>query len=83
LRGYKKSANENDQDKEDNDLKLKVERCIRKMDCGRNWDEVVAQGAAKAAVEEALVLPFSFPWYHEGQSSPPQGVLLYGPPGMA
>jgi vacuolar protein-sorting-associated protein 4 len=80
--GTEKTASNNDQDKEDDDLQLKVEKCIRKLDSGRNWDEVVGQGTAKAALEEALVLPFSFPWYYEGKISPPQGVLLYGPPGV-
>jgi len=47
------------------------------------WDSVVGQHEAKSALKESVLFPFKYPWYFKATVKPPQGVILYGPPGVA
>ena len=46
-----------------------------------SWDSVAGLDAAKAALQEAAVLPVKFPSLFGGARQAWTGVLLYGPPG--
>ena len=45
------------------------------------WDDVAGLADAKAALQEAAVLPIRFPDLFQGERKPWRGILLYGPPG--
>ena len=45
------------------------------------WEEVAGLEKAKAALQEAAVLPIRFPELFTGERKPWRGILLYGPPG--
>ena len=45
------------------------------------WNEVAGLENAKAALQEAAVLPIRFPSLFTGERKPWRGILLYGPPG--
>ena len=45
------------------------------------WEEVAGLDKAKAALQEAAVLPIRFPELFTGERRPWRGILLYGPPG--
>lgn len=52
------------------------------MDGVVTWDDIGGQEDAKAALKEALELPFeNKELYAKYGMTPPKGVLLYGPPG--
>jgi hypothetical protein len=48
---------------------------------GVRWDDVAGLENAKAALQEAAVLPIRFPNLFTGERKPWRGILLYGPPG--
>jgi cell division septation protein DedD len=45
------------------------------------WEDVAGLENAKAALQEAAVLPIRFPELFTGERKPWRGILLYGPPG--
>ena len=45
------------------------------------WEDVAGLENAKAALQEAAVLPIRFPDLFTGERKPWRGILLYGPPG--
>jgi SpoVK/Ycf46/Vps4 family AAA+-type ATPase len=65
------------------DLDIAVENCIRKVNADLNWDSIIGQKDAKEALRQTLEYPHRFSWFYRGKTVPPQGVLLYGPPGVA
>jgi len=60
-----------------------IDSCICKDVCEATWADIIGQSEAKQAIKDAIEIPFKFPWFFKGRLNPPQGILLYGPPGVA
>ncbi|GLJ22779.1 hypothetical protein SUGI_0429090 [Cryptomeria japonica] len=45
------------------------------------WSDVAGLESAKAALQEAVILPVKFPQFFTGKRKPWRAFLLYGPPG--
>ena len=63
------------------ELEAAFERDMLPPSQGVAWDSIVGLAAAKAALQEAVVLPALRPDLYSGLRAPPKGVLLFGPPG--
>jgi len=73
----------NPRGREEEEMKMEVSKCFERDLLPMEWDEVIGQSQAKEALREAVEFPFKYPWFFNGRVNPPQGVLLYGPPGVA
>ena len=73
------------QNAQDNYVEMRV-RCLfeqaSKTIPDVKWDDVAGAGAAKDALEEAVVLPARFPSiFKDSARTPWKGILMFGPPG--
>lgn len=73
--GTKKTSNENKK------LRSALEGSIIKGNTNVKWEDVAGLEHAKAALEEAVILPIKYPQLFTGNRKPWRGILLYGPPG--
>jgi vacuolar protein-sorting-associated protein 4 len=62
-------------------MKAQLEGAIVTEKPNVSWDSVAGLEMAKAALQEAVVLPVRFPQLFTGEREPWKGILLYGPPG--
>ena len=67
--------------KENNKLRSALEGSIIKENPNVKWEDVAGLEHAKAALEEAVILPIKYPQLFTGNRKPWRGILLYGPPG--
>lgn len=62
-------------------MKQAMEGAILSEKPNVKWDDVAGLAQAKAALQEAVILPVKFPQLFTGKRKPWKGILLYGPPG--
>lgn len=66
---------------ENDKMKQTMEGAILTEKPNVHWDDVAGLAQAKAALQEAVILPVKFPQLFTGKRKPWKGILLYGPPG--
>lgn len=62
-------------------LKKGLESAIVTEKPNVKWSDIAGLEGAKAALQEAVILPTRFPELFVGKRTPWKGILLYGPPG--
>jgi len=65
------------------DFRQQFRNTVRTFETPLDWNSVIGQEGAKNALKEALIYPSKYAWYFKNGVVPPQGILLYGPPGVA
>eukprot|EP00743_Colponemidia_sp_Colp-15_P001176 GILK01001291.1.p1 GENE.GILK01001291.1~~GILK01001291.1.p1 ORF type:complete len:463 (-),score=74.89 GILK01001291.1:211-1527(-) len=82
--GGKKDDGDKSDDEEDPEkakLKAALQGAIITEKPNVKWTDVAGLEGAKAALQEAVILPTRFPQLFTGKRRPWKGILLYGPPG--
>lgn len=75
----KKKDGRKEADQEDvSSLRAQLEDVIVREKPDVSWDDVVGMEDAKAAMQEAIVLPTKYPQLFTGKRKPPSGILLFG-----
>jgi len=76
-----KKKGEDDDDEEKAKMQNALAGAIVKESPGIHWDDVAGLVQAKEALQEAVILPITYPQLFVGKRKPWRGILLYGPPG--
>jgi len=78
----KKAAPEGGGDNADeSELRLALDDIVKVEKPSVKWEDVAGLTEAKAALEEAVILPIKYPHFFSGKREAWKGILLFGPPG--
>ncbi|KAJ7569998.1 hypothetical protein O6H91_01G103000 [Diphasiastrum complanatum] len=69
------------EDPEQTKLRAGLNSAIIREKPNVKWNDVAGLESAKAALQEAVILPVKFPQFFTGKRRPWRAFLLYGPPG--